>query len=416
MRVATVRITPIAVPDVPLLNTKGVHGAYFLRSIIEIETDDGLVGVSETYGQARCLFGLQQAADALTGLDPFNLNDLARRVSDALPDAGGINGPTMLTDHKAVDVIYGAFEIACLDLQGRALGRPVCDLLGGAVRDEVGFAGYLFFKFAKPSDQFGDDLFGEVMSPNALVEEAEALAGEHGFKSLKLKGGVLEPELEIETMLKLRERFPDHALRIDPMGAWRVETAAGICKTLGGILEYLEDPVRGMDAMAELAAQTDMPLATNLVVVEFEQVFEAHRKGAVQIVLSDHHYWRGATGAVTLGRMCAAAEMGVSMHSNTHLGISLAAMLHVASATPNLSHDCDTHYPWTGHDVVEGERFEFRDGRLAVPRGPGLGVSLDREALQQLHALYRENSVKDRDDTEEILRYIPDYVGKVPRW
>ena len=240
--------------------------------------------------------------------------------------------------------------------------------------------------------------------------------GEHGFRSLKLKGGVLEPELEIETMLKLRERFPDHALRIDPMGAWRVETAAGICEALGGILEYLEDPVRGMDAMAELAAKTDMPLATNLVVVEFEQVFEAHRKGAVQIVLSDHHYWRGATGAVTLGRMCAAAGMGVSMHSNTHLGISLAAMLHVASATPNLSHDCDTHYPWTAHDVVDGEGFEFRDGRLAVPRGPGLGVSLNHEALQQLHALYLENPANDRDDTEEIRRYIPDYVRKVPRW
>ncbi len=416
MRVAKVRITPVAVPDVPLLNTKGVHGAYFLRSIIEVETDDGLVGVSETYGQVRCLSGLQQAADALAGLDPFNLNDLARRVSEALPVAGGINGPTMLADHKVVDVAYGAFEIACLDLQGRALGRPVCDLIGGAVRDEVGFAGYLFYKFAKPSGQPGEDPFGEVMTPDALVEEAEAFVGQHGFRSLKLKGGVLEPELEIETMLKLRERFPDHALRIDPMGAWRVETAARVCEALGGVLEYLEDPVRGMDVMAKLAARTDMPLATNLVVVEFEQVFEAHRKGAVQIVLSDHHYWRGATGAVTLGRMCAAAGMGVSMHSNTHLGISLAAMLHVAAATPNLSHDCDTHCMWTGHDVVEGKGIEFREGRLAVPRGPGLGVSLDQEALRQLHALYLENAVKDRDDTEEVRRYIPDYVRKVPRW
>ena len=416
MRVAGVRITPVAVPDVPLLNTKGVHGAYFLRTIIEIETDNGLVGVSETYGQVRCLSGLQQAAGALTGLDPFNLNDLARRVSVALPDAGGINGPTMLADHKVVDVAYGAFEIACLDLQGKALGRPLCDLIGGAVRDEVGFAGYLFYKFAKPADQPGEDPFGEVMTPDALVEEAEAFVGQHGFRSLKLKGGVLEPELEIETVLKLRERFPDHALRIDPMGAWRVETAAGVCETLGGVLEYLEDPVRGMDVMAKLAARTDMPLATNLVVVEFEQVFEAHRKGAVQIVLSDHHYWRGATGAVTLGRMCAAAGMGVSMHSNTHLGISLAAMLHVAAATPNLSHDCDTHRMWTGHDVVEGKEIEFKEGRLAVPRGPGLGVSLNHEALQQLHTLYLENAVRDRDDTEEIRRYIPDYVSEVPRW
>ena len=416
MRVEKVRITPIAVPDVPLLNTKGVHGAYFLRSIIEIETDVGLVGISETYGQVRCLSGLRQAADALTGLDPFNLNDLARRVSEALPAAGGINGPTMLTDHKVVDVVYGAYEIACLDLQGRALGRPVCDLLGGAVRDEVGFAGYLFFKFAKHSDRPGKDLFGEVMTPDALVEEAEAFVEEHGFRSLKLKGGVLEPELEIETMLKLRERFPEHALRIDPMGAWRVGTALRVCEALRDILEYLEDPVRGMDAMAELAARSEMPLATNLVVVEFGQVFEAYRKGAVQIVLSDHHYWRGATGAVTLGRMCAAAGMGVSMHSNTHLGISLAAMLHVAAATPNLSHDCDTHYPWAGHDVVEGKGIEFRDGRLAVPSGPGLGVSLNHEAMQQFHALYLEHPVKDRDDTEEIRRYIPDYVRKVPRW
>ncbi|MYH57326.1 MAG: glucarate dehydratase [Boseongicola sp. SB0675_bin_26] len=416
MRVEKVRITPIAVPDVPLLNTKGVHGAYFLRSIIEIETDVGLVGVSETYGQARCLSGLRQAADALTGLDPFNLNDLARRVSEALPDAGGINGPTMLADHKMIDVVYGAYEIACLDLQGRALGRPVCDLLGGAVRDEVGFAGYLFFKFAKPSGRPDKDPFGEVMTPDALVEEAEAFVEQHGFRSLKLKGGVLEPELEIETMLKLRERFPEHALRIDPMGAWRVGTAVGVCEALGGILEYLEDPVRGMDAMAELAARSQMPLATNLVVVEFGQVFEAHRKGAVQIVLSDHHYWRGATGAVTLGRMCAAAGMGISMHSNTHLGISLAAMLHVAAATPNLSHDCDTHYPWTCHDVVDGKGIEFRDGRLAVPSGPGLGVSLNHEAMQQFHALYLEHPVKDRDDTEEIRRYVPDYVRKVPRW
>jgi len=315
-----VTLTPVAIPDVPLVNTKGVHQAVFLRTIIEIETDEGLVGISQSYGRARALNGMKKAADSLIGLDPFPLNQLRQRVESALPDAGGINAPTMLTQHQVVDAVYSAFEIALLDIQGKSLNRPIADLLGGAVRESVGFSGYLFYKFAKPTDYPGDDIFDEVMTPKALLEEAQTLVSEYGFKSLKLKGGVLEPKLEIETMQLLRDAFPDAPLRIDPMGAWRVPTALGICDAIGDILEYLEDPVRGMDAMAELASRTDVPLATNLVVVEFEDIVEAYRNGAVQIILSDHHYWRGATGSIRLGEFCRAGGLGISMHSNTHKG------------------------------------------------------------------------------------------------
>ena len=200
------------------------------------------------------------------------------------------------------------------------------------------------------------------------------------------------------------------------MGAWRVPTALKVTQALDGVLEYLEDPVRGMDAMAELSAQTDMPLSTNLVVVEFPEVFEAFKKDAAQIILSDHHYWRGATGAIALGKMCEAAGMGVSMHSNTHLGVSLAAMIHVAAATPNLTYDCDSHYPWTNHDVIKGGKMQFKNGKLPVPKGPGLGVELDYDAIAELHENFLANPAKDRNDTAEILRYIPDYERIVPRW
>ena len=416
MKIAAVRVTPIAVPDVPLVNTKGVHQQVFLRSVIEVETDAGIVGLSETYGAARTLDALRRTGAVLPGLDVYDLNGLRARIEAALPDGGGINAPTMLADHKKVDVAYSAWEVALLDIQGKAIGRPLSDLLGGAVRRQVPFGGYLFFKFAKPADQVGEDRFGEVMTPDALVDQARALVAENGFRSLKLKGGVLEPEAEVETMLKLRKAFPDHPLRIDPMGAWTVPTALTVIEKLGGALEYLEDPVRGMDAMAELSARTDMPLATNLVVVEFEDVIEAARRDAVQIVLSDHHYWRGATGARRLGDMCRAAGMGVGMHSNSHLGISLAAMTHVAAATPNLTYDVDTHYPWSRHEIVEGGRARFVDGKLDVPTGPGLGVSLDRDALAELAGLYDTVMMQDRDDTEEIRKYLPDYVRKVPRW
>lgn len=416
MKIVDIKVTPIAIPDVPLANTKGVHPSVFLRAIIKLKTDTGLVGLGETYGAKRTLDGLRSAASALEGLDPYHLHDLRGRIERALPNAGGVNAPTALADHKLVDVVYSAFEIACLDLRGKELGRPLCDLLGGAVRKSVPFGGYLFFKFAKRDLSFGPDIMGEVMTPDALVEQAKELVGTYGFKSLKLKGGVLEPDLEIETILKLRETFPHHGLRIDPMGAWTVPTALRVIEKLGGVLEYLEDPCRGMDAMAELSAQTSIPLATNLVVVEFEQIIEAVKKDAVQIVLSDHHYWQGATGAVHLGKVCRAAGLGVSMHSNSHLGISLAAMCHVAAATPNLTYDCDTHYPWSSREIVTAGRPEFLDGALRVPEGPGLGVELDHEAIAELNALYHRAMIADRDDTDEMLKYVPDYVRKVPRW
>lgn len=416
MKVVEVQITPIAVPDVPLANTKGVHPSVFLRAVIEVKTDNGLVGLGEAYGAVRTLSGLQAVAPTLEGLDPYDRRDLRKRVEDALPNSGGVNAPTALADHKVIDVVYSAFEIACLDLVGKDVERPLYDLLGGAVRKTIPFGGYLFYKFAKQDLTFGPDIMGEVMTPDTLVDQAKEFSVKYGFQSWKLKGGVLAPDLEVETMLKLRETFPDHGLRIDPMGAWTVPTAVEVVKKLDGVLEYLEDPCRGMDAMAELSALIDMPLATNLVVVEFDQIIEAVKKDAVQIVLSDHHYWRGATGAIHLGEICRAANLGVSMHSNSHLGISLAAMCHVAAATPNLTYDCDTHYPWSSKEIIKGGRPAFKDGSLQVPDGPGLGVELDHEAVAELHELYKQAMVQDRDDTDEMLKYVPDYVRKVPRW
>lgn len=416
MRITNVKLTPVAVPDVPLLNLKGVHQAVFLRTIIEMETDEGLVGLGESYGAARTLAGLRQVAADLVGLDPFHLNDLAARVAAALPAGAGINAPTALTDHRLVDVVFSAFEVACLDLQGKMLGRPVSDLLGGAVRDTVNFGGYLFYKFRKPEDQIGEDMFGEVLTPETLVAEAQAMHAEHGFRSFKLKGGVLPPEQELETLRQLRAAFPDAPLRIDPMGAWTVPTARRMAYEMRDLLEYLEDPAPGMDGMADLATDCPVPLATNLVVVQTDQLLEARSRNAVQIVLSDHHYWRGMTGAMELGRICAAAGMGVSMHSNSHLGISLVAMIHVAAATPSLTYDCDTHYSWSRDEVIKGGKIKFRDGGLSVPTLPGLGVDLDQDELARLHALYLKQEVKDRDDTAEIRKYLPDFIRTVPKW
>lgn len=416
MRITAVRVTPVAVPDLPLVNCKGVHQAVFLRSIIEVETDTGLTGLGESYGARRTLAGLTRTAAHLEGLDPFDLNDLDRRVRAALPEGGGINAPTAVTDHQLVDVVYAAFEVACLDLQAKSFGIPMYRLLGGKVRDRVGFSAYLFFKFAARDPASAADPWGEVMTPDALVAEARELVAQNGFRSLKLKGGVLEPAAEMETIRKLRETFPHHPIRIDPMGAWTVPTAIAFAKESRGLLEYLEDPVIGLDAMAEVAAKGGVPLATNLWVIEFGHLPRATATNAVQVILADHHYWRGLRGAQTLERICAAWGLGTSMHSNSHLGITLAAMTHLAATSPNLTYDSDTHSPWTDVDVIKGGALKFVDGSLPVPDGPGLGVEIDPDMLARLHANYLAANVMDRDDTAEMRRYVPDYVRKVPRW
>ena len=415
MRIADIQLTPVAIPDKPLLNCKGVHQPHALRTIIEVTCDDGTVGLGESYGSIKALDVLRCAAPSLIGLDPFHLHELKARVLAALPGGGGINAKSAVADHKLTDVVASAFEVPCLDIQGKLLGRPVCDLLGGAVRDRVPFSAYLFFKFAAHIGEEPDE-WGEVLTPDQMVGEARRMMDKYGFQSLKLKGGVLHPDLEIETMLKLREAFPDHPLRIDPNGGWTIDTAIYIARKLEGVLEYLEDPVIGMDQMAQVAAATSIPLATNMIVLEFDQIARAFRKNAVQSVLSDHHYWGGLRASTHLGKICETLGLGVSMHSNSHLGITLAAMTHVAAATPNLSYDCNTHFPWTGVDVTEGVPFVFERGSLEVPKNPGLGISLDRHKLSIFAGLYEQTAMKERDDTAYMKLFEPDYERRVPRW
>jgi glucarate dehydratase len=241
----------------------------------------------------------------------------------------------------------------------------------------------------------------------------------YGFTALKLKGGVFPPDEEIAAIRALREAFPDHPLRLDPNAAWSPGMAIYVAKELNGVLEYLEDPTPGIDGMAEVSRHGPaMPLATNMCVVSFAHVAPAVAAGAVQVILSDHHYWGGLRRSAGLAAICDTFGLGLSMHSNSHLGISLAAMVQLAAATPNLTYACDTHWPWKSpaEDVVAGTPFTFAGGSLEVPTAPGLGVELDRDALERLHRQYVECGLRNRDDTGYMRRCVPDYERTIPRW
>jgi glucarate dehydratase len=214
----------------------------------------------------------------------------------------------------------------------------------------------------------------------------------------------------------LRSAFPEHPLRLDPNAAWTPPTSVKVASGLAGILEYLEDPTPGLDGMAEVAQQAPMPLATNMCVVAFDQLAPAIAKQSVRVVLSDHHYWGGLQRSRLLAGICENLGLGLSMHSNSHLGISLAAMVHLAGATPNLTYACDTHWPWKTEEIVKPGTLSFVDGSVAVPATPGLGVEIDEESLAALHEQYLRCGIRDRDDTGYMKSIDRGYEAVSSRW
>ncbi|MFH9570343.1 glucarate dehydratase family protein [Streptomyces sp. NPDC017230] len=427
LTIAAVRLTPILVADPPLLNTQGVHQPYTPRLIVEVETADGITGLGETYGDAKYLELARPFAGKLVGRQVSDLGALFLLADEVAVDAsrvlgqvdvGGLRG-VQTADKLRLSVVSG-FEVACLDALGKALGLPVHALLGGKVRDSVEYSAYLFYKWADHPEGVASekDDWGAAVDPAGVVAQARAFTERYGFTSFKLKGGVFPPEEEIAAVKALADAFPGHPLRLDPNGAWSVETSLKVAAELGDVLEYLEDPALGTPAMAEVAARTGVPLATNMCVTTFAEIQEAFTKGAVQVVLSDHHYWGGLRNTQQLAAVCRTFGVGVSMHSNTHLGISLAAMTHVAATVPDLHHACDSHYPWQSEDVLT-ERLTFDGGEITVSDAPGLGVELDRERLAFLHQRWLDDdgTLRDRDDAAAMRVADPGWVTpSVPRW
>jgi len=397
VKIADIRATTVTMPlEAPLRHSNGAHWGRFVRTIVEVETDDGLIGLGEMGG------GGESAEAAFRGLlpylkghDPFQLEALRFKISN--PTASLYNNRTQL---------LAALEFACLDLIGKKLDEPVHNLLGGKLRDEVRFASYLFYRYANP-----DTGQGEVRTADQLVEHARELKAQYGFQSHKLKGGVFPPDFELEGFKALGAEFPKDTLRYDPNGALSVEEAIRFGKAIEGLRnDYFEDPTWGLNGMRRVRSMVDIPTATNTVVVNFEQLAANVLDLAVDVILLDTTFWGGIRPCIKAAGVCETFQLGVAVHSSGELGIQLATMLHLGAVLPNLSFSADAHYHHLTDDIIEGGKFQYRDGKIAVPDAPGLGVNLDREKVRQYAELYRElgGYTYDRDPGR------PDWYALVP--
>ncbi|WP_437612489.1 enolase C-terminal domain-like protein [Erwinia sp. V71] len=424
--ITDMKVIPVAGYDSMLMNIGGAHGAYFTRNIVVLTDSAGHTGVGEAPGGEVIYQTLVDAIDQVKGHEVARMNRLVQQVHVGNQSADfDTFGNGAWTFELRVNAV-AALEAALLDLLGQCLNVPVAELLGpGKQRDEVTVLGYLFYigdrektdlpylKGENASHDWYHLRHQKAMDSAAVVRLAEASQDKYGFKDFKLKGGVLPGEQEIEAVKALKKRFPDARITVDPNGAWLLDEAIRLCKDMQGILTYAEDPCgaeqgySGREVMAEFRRATGLPVATNMIATNWREMNHAVMVNAVDIPLADPHFWT-LSGAVRVAQLCNDWGLTWGCHSNNHFDISLAMFTHVGAAAPGKPTAIDTHWIWQeGDQRLTKEPLQIRNGKIAVPDKPGLGIELDWQRLEQAHALYKTLPGGARNDATAMQYLIP---------
>jgi glucarate dehydratase len=373
MKIIDMRVRTVAIPmNAMLRHNTGVHPGYLMRTILELITDEGIVGLGEVGGgdQRGTLMKLKPR---IIGMDPFDLEAIKLKVLRSI---------YYLSNSR----LYGAIEIACLDIMGKVCNLPMNKLIGGKLRDEIPMIAYLFWRYDRPGG--GHDTCAEDMT-DLCVELKETL----GVTAMKLKAGVMDPMEEVRVLQLCRQRLGnDFGLRIDPNGVWSVATAVKAGRRLEDLeIQYFEDPSWGLEGMRRVKEQVRIPLATNMYPNKFDDLGPAIHMNSIDIILTDLHYWEGPRGVKDLAAVCQTFNLGIAMHSGAEFGIELAAMLHTASTIPTMTMPGDAHYHYLEDDIIAGGKMKYENGAIKVPEGPGLGVELDEEKMQKYERYFEKH-------------------------
>jgi glucarate dehydratase len=431
--ITRLEVVPVAGHDSMLLNLSGAHGPFFTRNIVIATDSEGREGLGEVPGGESIRATIEEAAELVVGRPVARFRSLLREVSARFADRDrGGRGNQTFDLRTAIHAVTG-IESALLDLQAQALGVPVAELLGAGVqRESVPVLGYLFYvgdpdrtdlpylREPDGADDWERLRREEAMTPEAVVRLAEAAQERYGFRDFKLKGGVQAGEEEAEAVTALKRRFPEARITLDPNGGWLLEDAIRLGRRLAGVLAYAEDPVgaegrfSGRETMAEFRRATGLRTATNMVATDWREMAHTVRSDAVDIPLADPHFWTMA-GSVRVAQLCAEFGLTWGSHSNNHFDISLAMFTQVGAAAPGDITALDTHWIWQDGEGVTTAPPPIRDGEIALPDTPGLGVTLDRDKLAAAHALYLENGLGARDDAASMQFLIPGWAFDAKR-
>jgi L-alanine-DL-glutamate epimerase-like enolase superfamily enzyme len=368
VRITELNATPVAVPY-----RKPERWAYGVRRglvsvLLELRTDEGLTGLGEApaYPSAEIVQAVLRTLEPMVvGEDPLRIERLLNRIN--------IIG----TWHhvKATSPAIAAVEMACWDLLGKVSGQPVVALMGGYVRERAESIFYLGLEDA------------ESMNRSA----AEAVS--RGYRTLYFKVGADQVDVDVERVAAVRDGAGAGArIRVDANESWSSGAAIGAVSRMAPYrLEFIEQPVSGRNLaeMAYLRSRLDVPLLANEASWTRHDQLAVINACAADALSVDNQMDGGLLNLKRSAGIADAAGIPVVKHSLGELGVATAAALHVICSTPNFLYANQTYLGLLADDVLAGDPLVPRDGTLAVPTGPGLGIRLDLDRVARYAELFR---------------------------
>ena len=325
--VTEMQVIPVAGYDSMLMTLSGAHAPWFTRNLVILKDSAGHTGIGEIHGGDYTCDALKSCIPLVVGKPIGRYRGILDSIHKASKRAAEDDGEGIQTldisKLKFVVKAEWAIECALLDLLGQYLNLPMCELLGdGKQRDKVETLGYLFYisdkEKAAPDLPYIDEKDSKdpwfkirrspMLTPAAIVEQAQVLHEKYGFQNFKLKGGVLPGSEEMEAVRALKKAFPNGRINIDPNGAWSLQEAIELCRPMENVLTYIEDPCgpeagySSREIMAEFKNAVKLPVATNMIATDWRQFYHAAALKSVDIVLADPHFW-GFGGSVRMAQI-----------------------------------------------------------------------------------------------------------------
>ncbi|GBC68410.1 L-Ala-D/L-Glu epimerase [archaeon HR01] len=362
MKIRDLRFTPVSVPY-----REPEHWAWGVREgvtalLIEVDADDGLTGLGESVPFVDLGYAVETLKvfkSLLVGEDPSNIEKIYHKLG-------------ALGYQHVVDLVFAGVETALWDLVAKELDKPLYRILGGAVREDIEFAPWLW-----------------IRRPEEMVKEAERFA-EEGFNTFYIKVA-LNPKDDIERVKVLREGLGDDIrIRVDANRGWTPGEAVRMINKLEKYdLEFVEEPTAAYGLkMVKQSVRT--PIASGDSASTPHEILQLVMERSIDIFSHIDPDLQG--GLLNSKKACAICEMAglpVVAHTGVDLGLGVAAILHLVASTPNFLYPNQTLYMRLEDDVIK-EPFVFERGAIKVPESPGLGVELDPRKVERYHNVFRE--------------------------
>lgn len=376
MRVVKVHLSRVRLPLSGTFVSSQNMRSDMTRTLIRLFTDSGLVGLGEAAGSPEVFALVSRLCEQMLGRDPLDRERLRGSYGSRIfQNMNGRNGWIAL----------GGVEIACWDLAAKHYGMPLCELLGGAWQTRIPIVCEMSAVAMPPGAKATDvdDYFADRANADKMVEEVGRLVHEHGYQAIKLKSPARSPEWDVRVMTGARDVAGRAVhLRYDPNAAYSLSDALALCRRLDRLeLQWFEDPATGIESLRRIRQHVRTPIATNMAVIQVDQLAHAIRLGAVDVIGADAFHWGGVTTFAEHLAVCDQFGIGVFLHSFSEFGVGTAANLHLAAAFPTVTTGVDSTLYLQPEDVLVGGPLRIEDGCIAVPDGLGLGVAIDETVV-----------------------------------